>query len=207
MQREVTASVGCCAGTDWPPHLSHRALRPSRRCSYTVRSVCHTGRHSHIHTAAGSRPRTSQRHTLCKHTAVCTSTRDRKQRHHDVNHTHDREKPVLLYFCWGLQHFFFLFLPIIYSWTQCGVGSRRWQPQSLEGKDIPATGLKVSWSRRGGQAWHSATGEGCNRHRGRIVCDVELGGRTSRNVIAGSTETFTGQASTVCGGGTNSASK
>lgn len=76
--------------------------------------------------------------------------------------------------------FFSLFPPIIYGWTQCGVGSRRWQPQSLEGEDIPATGLKVSRSRRGGRAWHSATGEGCNRHRGRIVCDAELGGENEQ---------------------------
>lgn len=196
MQREVTASVGCCAGTDWPPHLSHRALRPSRRCSCTVRSVCHTGRHSHIHTAAGSRPRTSRRHTLCTHTAACTNTRDRKQIHHDANHTRQGKNLYCRISAEGCNMgFFSLFPPIIYGWTQCGVGSRRWQPQSLEGEDIPATGLKVSRSRRGGRAWHSATGEGCNRHRGRIVCDAELRGRTSRNVIAGSTETFTGQAS------------
>lgn len=37
------------------------------------------------------------------------------------------------------------------------------------------------------------TGRGCNRHRGRIKCDVALRGRTSWNVITGSPETFTGQ--------------
>lgn len=42
------------------------------------------------------------------------------------------------------------------------------------------------------------TGRRCNRHRGRIGCDVELRGRTSWNVLAGSTETFTGQTCTWC---------
>lgn len=48
------------------------------------------------------------------------------------------------------------------------------------------------------------TGRRCNRHRGRIGCDVELRGRTSWNVLAGSTETFTGL---VRGAIMNSASK
>lgn len=75
-------------------HLSHSALRPSRLCSCTVRTVCHTGRRSHIDTAAGSPPRTGPPHTLCKHTAACTSRkthmrqdkRETKQRRRDVNY-------------------------------------------------------------------------------------------------------------------------
>ena len=52
------------------PHLSRSALRSSRPCSCTVQSVCHTGRRSHIHIAAGSRPRTDPRHTLCRNSTL-----------------------------------------------------------------------------------------------------------------------------------------
>lgn len=67
-------------------HLSRSALRPSRRCSCSVRSARRTGRRSHIHTAAGSPSRTGPPHTLCTHTAARTSReRETKQRRHGVN--------------------------------------------------------------------------------------------------------------------------
>lgn len=103
--------------------------------------------------------------------------------------TYDRGNLHCHFFCWGLQHGFFFFnnlkLDTVYSWKS--------EVVAIEGRDIPATGLEVSWAWRGGRAWHGSTGKGCNRHRGRIVCNVELRGRTSRNVITGSTETFTEQ--------------
>lgn len=114
-------------------HLSHSALQSSRRCSCTVQSVCRTGRRSHIHTAAGSRPRTGPLHTLCKHAAQA-GTREKANTHHDVDQAQQEKTGALI----------FLLRTATGFWTQYEVSDQRWWAEGREGKDIPATGLEGS---------------------------------------------------------------
>lgn len=66
MQKCVALPMMFCTVVSFivAPHLSHSALQSSRRRSCTVQSVCHTGRRSHIHTAAGSLLQTDLLHIL-----------------------------------------------------------------------------------------------------------------------------------------------
>lgn len=66
------------------PHLSHSALQSSRRCSCTLQSVCHTGRRSHIHTAAGSLRQTDLLHIL--------QHKGKKAEHYDENNRKTEEE-------------------------------------------------------------------------------------------------------------------